>query len=98
MSLFRIIEGFISTREKKKLGYYAFDNTVAAGTDVLYDFGALRKDVTLETNKTIRIKFDSTSNPAFSVDAGIWKWGEQYSEKMYITTTVATQLAILANG
>jgi hypothetical protein len=98
MSLFRIIEGFISTRERNKLPYYAYDGTVTTGTDVLFDFGGLRKDVTIQSNKAILIKFNSAANNALAVDLGVWQFGEQYAEKVYITTTTATKISIMANG
>jgi len=98
MSLFRLIEGIISTRETRVLPYTPFDQTIGPATDRLIDFGGLRKDIHIQNNRTIGVKFDSTANPIFYLGIGDWSFTEQYAGKMYVTTTVSTELAVLANG
>lgn len=98
MSLLRLIEGIISiARPSDPIGYAAFDSAYT-GTDVLFDFGAIRKDIYMEFDQPVTVKLNSSSNTGISLAAGKWWWTGEYASKAYITFSTSTNLRLVANG
>ena len=99
MSLFRLIEGYVSTRPRKPLGNFASETVEVAATDKEFDFGGLRKDVHIESNQPFTIKFNSDSAPAMTVAPGAWDWTDQFANKAFVTFTApSTNFGVMANG
>ncbi len=99
MSVFRLIEGIIKiARPNKPLGNASFEGTYGAATDTLFDLGGMRKDIHIENNIAIQVKLGSASAAAVELLPGIWDFDNEWTDKLYITTTAATEIAIYANG
>lgn len=98
MSLFRIVEGTVSTRPGSPLGYAASEALQSAAADVLFDLGGLRKDVHIECDQIVVVKFNAASNPGITLAPGVWDVTDEYASKVYATFTVPTNFALFANG
>lgn len=99
MSVFRLIEGIISiARPTKSIGSASFEGTYGPATDQLFNLGAIRKDIHIENNIAISVKMGSASAAPAVIAPGVWDFTDEWADKVYITTTTATQIAIYANG
>jgi hypothetical protein len=99
MSVFRLIEGIISlARPTQPIGNAFFDGTYGPATDTLFDLGAIRKDIHIENNIEIIVKLGSASADPVAIRPGVWDFTEEWTDKLYITTSAATQIVIYANG
>lgn len=98
MSLFRLIEGVISTRPSKALGDFAVEAVQPAAVDVEFDFGDLRKDIHVEVDQPVTIKFNSAAAPGMTVASGVWDWTGEFAKKAFVTFTASTNFRMLANG
>jgi len=98
MSLFRLVEGIISTRPTKALGHFSVDGPEAIATDKEFDFGGLRKDIHVECNQPVTVKFNDTVGPGDTVAAGAWDWTGEFAKKAFVTFTAPTDFKMMANG
>jgi hypothetical protein len=98
MSLLRLVEGIISTRPTVPLGDFTTDGLQAAATDVPFDFGGLRKDVHVECDQPILIKFNVSTVPGQAVASGAWDWTGNFANKAYVTFAVPTNFKMRADG
>lgn len=99
MSIFRLVEGLISiARPATSIGNASFESTYGPATDQLFNLGAVRKDIHIENNIAISVKLGSISASPVVLLPGTWDFDNEWTDKLYITTTVATQIAIYANG
>ncbi len=99
MSLFRLIEGYVTTRPRKPLGNFSVDGPQAPAADVLFDFGGLRKDVHVECDQPVTVKFGSAAVPGMTVPAGTWDWTDEFTNKAFVTFTApTTNFGMAANG
>lgn len=96
--LFRLIEGYVSTRPKKPLGNFSQEGPQVAAADVLFDFGGLRKDVHIECDQPVTVKFNTSAGPGQGVVAGCWDWTGEFATKAFVTFTAPTDFKIEANG
>lgn len=98
MSLLRLVEGVISTRPSKSLGSFAVEGPEVAAVDKEFDFGGLRKDIHIENDQPITVKFNSASAPGMVVVAGTWDWTGEFAKKAFVTFTAPTDFKMQANG
>jgi tetrahydromethanopterin S-methyltransferase subunit H len=98
VSLFRLVEGVISTRPSKALGSFAIEGVQAPAADVEFDFGGLRKDVHIENDQEITVKFNTPSGSGMVVAAGAWDWTGEFAKKAFVTFTAPTDFKMQANG
>lgn len=98
MSVFRIVEGTVNTRPSGPLGDASFDGAQVVAADVLFDLGGVRKDIHIECNRPIGIKFNSAANAVINLPAGVWDVTEEFANKVYATFTVPTNFVMFANG
>lgn len=99
MNPLRFIEGIVSTRPTKPLGNFTTVGPEVAAVDKEFDFGALRKDVHVECDQPITVKFNSAAEPGYPVPAGVWDWEGQFAKKAFVTFTAPTTNFVMgANG
>lgn len=98
MSLFRLVEGIISTRPTNALGDFATDGVQAVATDVAFDFGGLRKDIHIECDQPVTVKFNTSASPAINVASGVWNWTGEFATKAFVSFTTQTNFRMQANG
>lgn len=99
MSVFRLIEGIVSiARPVQPIGNASFEGTFGPATDQLFDLGKIRKDIHIENNITISVKMGSAAAQPVAIAPGVWDFDEEWTDKLYITTSSATQIGIYANG
>lgn len=98
MSILRLIEGYVTTRPRKPLGSFSQEGPQVAAADVLFDFGGLRKDVHIESDKEFTVKFNSSAGAGQAVAAGCWDWTDEFATKAFVTFTAPTDFKIEANG
>lgn len=98
MSLFRVIEGIVSTRPPVPLGDFTSDGLQATAADVPFNFGGLRKDIHIENDQPVLVKFNSSSNPGMTVAAGAWDWSGEFASSAFVTFSAPTNFKIFANG
>jgi len=96
--LLRLVEGVISTRPKVALGNFSVDGMEAIATDKEFDFGGLRKDIHVECNQPVTVKFNSADGAGMTVVAGAWDWTGEFAKKAFITFTAPTDFKMQANG
>jgi len=80
--------------------YFSVEETVVSvENDKEYLLGAVIRDIHIQTNKKISVKFNSTSSPSVVLPNGYFNFEKQFANKIYITTTLAnTKIGIYANG
>jgi hypothetical protein len=98
LSILRIVEGIINTRPTRALGSFAVEGPEAAATDKEFDLGGLRKDIHIENDQPITVKFNSAGAPGMVVVAGSWDWTGEFAKKAFVTFTAPTDFKMQANG
>lgn len=99
MSVFRLVEGIISIgRPTQPVGNAYYDGMFNPTVNQLFDFGAVRKDVHIECDQEITVRFNSTSAPAITIVAGVWDFTDENANKAYITFGSVTNMSLYANG
>lgn len=94
----RIVEGNVTDRTLGPLGNFVTDGPQVTAVDVLFDFGGLRKDIHIENDKPVTVKFDSASNTGMTIAAGSWDWTGEFAAKAFVTFTMTTNFRMFANG
>ena len=99
MSVFQVIQGIISIkRPPKPLGYFSEENDYAAGTQT-FDFGKIRKDISIQTNQPITVKLNDASSQPIQLSSGTWDFTGEWASKAIVTfSATTTHFAIYANG
>lgn len=99
LSVLQAVEGLSVSTQPPHGKYFSIETSQLGGlTDVLYDFGNRMQDVYLSVSQPVVLKFHDTSNTPVPVLKGQFDFNFQNADKMYVTTTLPTDLKIYANG
>jgi hypothetical protein len=99
LSVLGAIEGLSITTAAPHGRYYAVETTQAGGiTDTEYDFGVRMQDVYMSVSQDVSVKWNVTTNPIIGLSKGQFDFDWQNADKVFVTTTLPTDIKIYANG
>lgn len=94
----RVVEGNVTDRPLQPFGDFTSDAVEAVATDKEFNFGALRRNVHVESDQPFTIKFNTAGGSPQTITSGVWDWTDEWVSKAFVTFTAPTNFRIRASG